>query len=51
MIDSVTKVIRKTADEKQYTGESTRMTTEDSGWKLMARFIEKANYLIYLCRG
>jgi len=46
MIDSVTKLIKKTADEQQSTGKSTRTTAEDTGWKVIAKFIEKANYLI-----
>ena len=50
MIDSVTKLIRKTADEQQSTGKSGRMTAEDTGRKIMAKFIEKANYLIDLSR-
>jgi len=50
MIDSVTKLIRKTADEQQSTGKSTRTTAEDTGWKVIAKFIEKANYLIDLSR-
>ena len=50
MIDSVTELIRKTADEQKSTGKSGRMTAEDTGRKIMAKFIEKANYLIDLSR-
>ena len=41
MIDSVAKPFRKTADEQQSTGKSGRMTAEDTGWKIMAKFIER----------
>ncbi|CAZ80703.1 unnamed protein product [Tuber melanosporum] len=50
MIDSVTELIRKTADKQQSTDKSGRMTAEDTGRKVMAKFIEKANYLIDLSR-
>jgi len=50
MIGSVTKLIRKTANEQQSTRKSTRTTAEDTGWKVIAKFIEKANYLIDLSR-
>ncbi|CUS12907.1 unnamed protein product [Tuber aestivum] len=50
MIDSVTKLIRKTADEQQASDESSRKPAEDTGRRIMAKFIEKANYLIDLSR-
>ncbi|KAG0641330.1 hypothetical protein HOY80DRAFT_902541 [Tuber brumale] len=52
MIDSVTELIRKTAtaDERRSADQSGRMPAEDTGRKIMARFIDKANYLIDLSR-
>ncbi|PWW79090.1 RNB-domain-containing protein [Tuber magnatum] len=50
MIDFVTKLIRKTADEQQSTDKSGQKAAEVTGRKIMAKFIEKANYLIDLSR-
>ena len=50
MIDSVTKLIRKTADEQQSASKFGPTAAEDTGRKIMAKFIEKANYLIDLSR-
>ncbi|RPB03045.1 RNB-domain-containing protein [Choiromyces venosus 120613-1] len=50
MIDSVTRLIRSTAVEQQTTDASGKMTAEGTGRKIMAKFIEKANYLIDLSR-